>query len=379
MAERVPCIEQDCSNTILPSTGRRTGGLCMPCVHAKARQAEQDYIRKNRRVVNEFEDVTNPVEALTIIHRPRKRDRLIEWTPHPTPVDELYTNLTEDQQTQMLQLAMGEVNNNERCESDILLCLTAYGTINRDAALTVMLDRSECYPGILFHQASEEIRDRLLRQIETDRENQNHLLLALAWIGDDRVVAQFATWRASPPSWRNELYIPPEEYSKDAGWELDENGRRRDLILPTAYSLNLGSSTNLSNFQATVPLEQKCTRCGYPALKLFDVAPSVFGFAKTASRIQILACSICPAFGLVHGKVAEDGRAEMNSEEVFGFFPEDVSDWGGLPENAFSLGKPRSILHAANWSLPTSFSQLGGHPCWIQDFHYQGARRANAA
>jgi hypothetical protein len=41
-----------------------------------------------------------------------------------------------------------------------------------------------------------------------------------------------------------------------------------------------------------------------------------------------------------------------------------------LPVDPLQLGADRSPFFAADQFLPTSFSQLGGHPTWIQDASY---------
>lgn len=44
--------------------------------------------------------------------------------------------------------------------------------------------------------------------------------------------------------------------------------------------------------------------------------------------------------------------------------------WDPLPEDSLTPGERRSPLFAADQFLPTTFSQLGGHPTWIQDSEY---------
>ncbi|MBW5448723.1 hypothetical protein GE107_22025 [Cohnella sp. CFH 77786] len=60
--------------------------------------------------------------------------------------------------------------------------------------------------------------------------NRNHVLLALAWIGDEDVIRQFTKWRENPPPWASKLYVPPENYTYEAEWELDQYGRKRMLF-----------------------------------------------------------------------------------------------------------------------------------------------------
>lgn len=83
MDERIPCKNPQCSHFILPATAARTEGYCMPCVQARYRQEQEEYIRKNRKTIDAFSGITNPVEMLKLVHEPREHDPLIEWIPVP--------------------------------------------------------------------------------------------------------------------------------------------------------------------------------------------------------------------------------------------------------------------------------------------------------
>ena len=73
----------DCTNTILPATAAANDGLCAPCV-GKIRRAEWDeYVRLNRRTVDLYEGVTDPVEQICILLTSRKHDPLIVYAPAP--------------------------------------------------------------------------------------------------------------------------------------------------------------------------------------------------------------------------------------------------------------------------------------------------------
>ncbi len=49
MDERIPCKNPQCSHFILPATAARTEGYCMPCVQARYRQEQEEYIRKTEK------------------------------------------------------------------------------------------------------------------------------------------------------------------------------------------------------------------------------------------------------------------------------------------------------------------------------------------
>src|SRR5882724_6513573 len=98
MTERIPCKNPGCSHTILAATAERTNGWCMPCFQAAAKKEREEHVRKNRRDLNEFDGITDPVEWLKIIHRPRTFDPLVNWIPHATPTDQLYAELNLSEQ-----------------------------------------------------------------------------------------------------------------------------------------------------------------------------------------------------------------------------------------------------------------------------------------
>ncbi len=75
----------------------------MPCVQAAEGERGKNTVKQNRRDVNEFHGVTDPVEVLKIVHRSRKYDPLVNWIPHPTPADRLYSELSEDESESPLQ------------------------------------------------------------------------------------------------------------------------------------------------------------------------------------------------------------------------------------------------------------------------------------
>ncbi|WKL00012.1 hypothetical protein Q0F98_22490 [Paenibacillus amylolyticus] len=119
------------------------------------------------------------------------------------------------------------------------------------AEIPELLEQEIYYPAILYKSASGEVRDRLLQQVNTDDENRNHILLMLAHIGDDVVVQQFRQWRQSPPSWASELYVAPEHYTTEAGWELTKDGQRRELFTTPSYSLYKVKENEGPNVEST--------------------------------------------------------------------------------------------------------------------------------
>jgi hypothetical protein len=61
---RVACKTAGCTRTILAATAARTGGYCMPCVQAKERQQREAHLRANRRDVDPFDGIDEPLDIL---------------------------------------------------------------------------------------------------------------------------------------------------------------------------------------------------------------------------------------------------------------------------------------------------------------------------
>lgn len=372
MTNRISCKTPDCSGTILPVTAERTGGYCMPCVQAAARKEHEAYVRANRRDVNEFEGMTDRVEILKLIHKPRKFDELVNWIPYPMSSDKVYSELNEDEQIRLIEYAkslIGTDRNNDA--EEILLCLGAFTDADLTEVLRLLVAKRCYWPSLIFHRSPTDVRDALLREVEIDAENRNLILIALAWIGDAVVVERFKNWRVTPPSWSDELYVAPEMYAQQAGWELSEDGQRRDLYLQQCYELKKGASTTPESFMVIRDRDDECPWCQTKLVSLLTVAPQTFDLKFETELFEVATCVICTAYGTVYGTFNGEGEAQWSSKNnTPGYLPDDTDGWGRLPIDALTVGKPRSALFAADWQLPTTYSQLGGHPTWVQDAEY---------
>jgi hypothetical protein len=375
MSERVPCKNPECSNTVLASTAELNDGLCMICVRVVDQESRARYIREHRRDVNEFEGVADPVEALRIIHRPRGFDPLVNWIPNATPTDQLYAGLNRLDQQRLAEYAESLIGTERNDEAqDIVLCLAAFTDAPLDGCLRAFVSRGSIWPSMPFRRASEELRDELISMLDRDGTNHNHVLMALAWIGDAVVVRLFAGWVGMPPSWRGCLFIPPQDYSRQAGWELADDGQRRDLCLADCTKLAKGISAAPESFLAVTDANGVCPWCGRALVNLVDLATPQFdisGVVSPSGRVQVTTCEVCTAFGTVFGSFDEAGEGRwFPSNTRPQYLPDDTTDWTSLPRNSLTPVGMRPAFAAADQFLPTTFSQIGGYPTWIQDATY---------
>lgn len=373
MTHRIPCKSPACTSTILPQTAARTNGYCMPCEQAQQQREHDEYIKKNKKIVNVFAGLRDPVAMLKLVHQPRKFDALIDWTPCPVPTDALYQQLTADQAQQMADYATERFASGEyKLAQEIWLCLAAFTQANLDAYFRewISYDDLDAYSPLPFHRAPADVRDTLLERVEVDAENRNFILQCLAWIGDDVVVERFAHWRNSPPPWRSSLYIEPEEYAHEAGWELTAEDQRRNLYFPQCFHLEMKSTGSCEALRVVDERSDTCPNCALPLTNLFDVDLKATGLSDNG-RFRVVTCECCTAYSTIFGYMDSKSNAHLSAKNIPpAWLPDDVSEWRRLPVNSMRQGNLRSPLFAADPFLPVSFSQLGGHPTWIQDAEY---------
>lgn len=376
MDDRIPCKNPQCVNRILPATALRTEGLCMPCVNARKKQERDEFIKKNRKTIDVFDGINDPVERLKRVHAPREHDPLIAWVPCPVPTDKLYQQLSADECLCMAEYAEELFDSGSHdLAQEICTCLAAFTEARLDNGLRKWLHDGDLdfYSALPFHRAPPDVRDELLHRIEKDDENRNVLLIALAWIGDEVVVEHFKRWREKPPSWCQTLYVPPHHYAHQAGWELTEEGRRRDLYFRHCNHLVKQAPAEPGLFRAVTEPGTHCPHCAMPLIHLFDLAPAAVGLSNDGwpGHIRILTCQCCTAYETVYAKVDSHGQPQWLEQNVRSTLAsENAADGLRLPVESLQLGEARLPLFAADPFLPTTFSQLGGHPAWVQDAEY---------
>lgn len=388
MTERLPCRSDGCSATILPATAAKTGGYCMPCKQEMERKERQRYIEAHRRDVDLFEGITDPVEILKIMHTPLKRDPLIRYIPYSRKREEVYAALSSAEAQRMVTIALDllEAGDEETCQ-DILVSLVCYQNQSLETCIKSMMEHDIYYPGILFKDASAQSRDELLQQVEQDRDNRNHLLLALAWIGDDQVVRQFQEWRSNPPSWTKELNVPPEAYAQEGGWELTEKGRKRDLFYHVSYAIEkkVLSETPRLALSDTEPAEfltedsARCLWCGSSLTTLADLDishPKLQFLGLSGERLRVNTCVNCTCYDTIYMDVDFHGKSEWsqtNSRQGYELqLDSDENDRSYMAAGQFLhlADNSRNSYYAAYWALGPAVSQIGGYPAWIQDAVY---------
>ena len=144
----------------------------------------------------------------------------------------------------------------------------------------------------------------------------------------------FAAWRAAPPAWRPaELHIPPHLYSLEAGWELSEEGRRRDLFVPTCHPLAPpgGTEPTIAGVKVVEDHEAICGWCGRKLTTLLDLdltSPELSYLVPCHGHLRIATCEVCSCYGTVFTKVEEDGSSTWHpSNWRPDYLPEQTDEW----------------------------------------------------
>jgi hypothetical protein len=236
----------------------------------------------------------------------------------------------------------------------------------------------------LFHVADAAFAQCCIEKIAENADfgnkmQLNNLLGIMAWIGNSTVQKQFARWREVSPSWRSHLYIAPEAYTREAGWELDEHGRRRDLFMQECYELLPLSLASTATFPGPVsvggPLAKPCLYCGGPRIMLFDIDlrdPRLNFLGVRGERLQIDMCIECTSMGYPLVTDIYQRRFVYADSQVFA--AREYTGQQFLPPRQFVLGAARRTPYETHMmsisAMGFVISQLGGHPEWIDDAAY---------
>ena len=236
-----------------------------------------------------------------------------------------FSELGPDQAEQLAEQAvkcLGDVDGVKEIGQSILVHLVNFRQppLSRKTC-DALIEQRAFYPGCLYRESGNEIAERILLQIDGSIESLvlNHLLLALAWTRSDAAWEAFAQWSAQPPPWHSKLHVTPEDYLPSAGWCLDDDGNRRDLISTTCFRLVPTETSDPRNIRCRGSINKRCPNCESRLTLLFDfssASPNYFPgeFAEAPRRIPF--CSLCACYGPVFASYQRDGTWEWLAGET---------------------------------------------------------------
>jgi hypothetical protein len=345
---RVACRTRGCPHTILPATAARTGGICRPCEQRIAWEEHDAYVRANRREVDPFAGVTDPVEVVRILAGPKTHDELVVKKPFPHDVGDYFQALSPTDVARVEDLAISWLAEHTDQAQTVALWLAVFTRTDLGRLQDAMVASGHFYPGIAFRGAAPAIRERLLEAMRAGDENPHHLLIALAWAGDAAAVAA--------------------DRAGEAGWEVDAAGRRRNLYYDAAFALTRASADGQSPVAVAVRARESCRWCRTRLTDLLQVDTADPRLAALPLPPRVATCMNCTCYGPLFMRITASGDAvwhEQNERPRYLTKGETVR-----PEVRLVLGAARGPLHAAHPFLPTTVSQLGGAPGWMQSAEY---------
>jgi hypothetical protein len=372
VTDRIRCKTPDCEGRILPSTAERTGGFCMPCVRRTTEERARKVISA-RVDVDRFAGIEDPVEILLRIHRPPPRDERTNYLLYARATADVYRSLGQADVDRLVRNAAGH----PELLRDVANHLACFSSRDLTACQSSLLHDGDPYPAHAFRGASELVVHRLLAIIDGAARRSSvilsHALGALAWSGSPRAELALRRWREEPPSWRGALHWPPERYALVAGYELEDGGGRRELVLPAAHKLSIDRDAVGPGGAAVFepdPSGKVCPQCRRPATLLLRIdaarLPDVSDVRLSARRTLLApTCIDCAVY-----------------ERVFVRFSNDRTSWEWLKSpTASSAGHeqplqlpptpvtltPREAWAAADWCIADGISQIGGHPSLINE------------
>jgi hypothetical protein len=376
--ERLPCRTAGCENTIQPATAKRNNGYCGPCHNRIAYERRQKYIRENRKTIDPYEGVSDPVEMIAILHRKRRHDPLILELPCPQSADALYQSLSDDQADRLMAFAAEKAAGPEkRAAEQIARCLGAFTERDLSPLLSAYLEQDFLPPEIAFRGASDRFVNDLVKRLTRGKQQANASLLCLAWIGSPHVVEFFARTQQKIPDWADQLYVHPSRYTRYAGWEV-RDGRRHDLFLRSCLAITQAESEDRGLVPSPLmqPRSDQCLWCKRTLVDMLRLSRSDprLGFLPDRSEtLRIPMCDMCTCYGdkLFFEKDNQGEWQWKQSNQRPEYLPDPAEDWGTQPWASAQLRfTPRPAHHAADPLLPTTFSQIGGLPAWVQDEVY---------
>lgn len=318
--------------------------------------------------------MSDSIRRIRSYHETRRHENLAQ---SQRQVHDLYLSLTPSEVDQAVRTALDLLASDESTAEEMFRCLACFHSGSLRAAHQTLVERRRFYPAIMYYGAEDEVAKRILILL-SDQENIDHMLRALAWIGNDTVQKAFQAWKEKPPDWTRQLHVPPHRYADQAGWTLTQQGNRRELYSTTCHPLVPPTDGRAVPDLVRIgeEAEEACPWCQHPLIVCLDLnlSQQALSFLNiSGKRLRILTCHICTCFGCVYATVDWNGEATWHKEnQKPDYLPEDSSGWDSFPSNPLAYsGTPRHALQGSNWLLPgVAFSQLGGHPTWIQDAEY---------
>lgn len=285
--------------------------------------------------------------------------------------EEYYKKLDKKQATE-LALKVFHLTNEESVIQDILFHLLIYTKADISDLYPKLLEEKWFSPDFLYKDADDSVAEHIIRLVESENESPHihQLLVSLSWIETEKVVSFFDIARKNDLIWKNKLMKhieSPDVFTEYAGWTLNKNGRRVDLVQksnvlglasPEYIKEHYPNSEVDEDFTCFTKTTEKCPNCK----QKFTI---FFTDRINNKEVDICTCLQCSCYNegvfIIIGKNNEKIWHPKNTNEP------SKPNWIEIRTNTLKLlKKPKPLLH----TLSEYGSSIGGYPLWEQDANY---------
>ncbi len=277
-----------------------------------------------------------------------------------------FENLSSQECKELVGKLFTEINNEDQIESILLyLSLFTNGESLKEIYPTLINKKVFYYPEIYRH-ADEFIADKLIELVEKNDSNKNHILICLAWIGTQNVIDFFVESSKNKPKWTKKLYVLPKEYAGQAGWIIEPNGTRRELI---SYEVKVLKNkdkveSEIADFQTFVEHSEDCPFCK-------SKLTTVFSTQIDNQLTDFVTCLLCGCYEPIFMRIDENGRSTWhNKNKKWEHFDDSMEMDSVVPNTLVLTDEKRKPEYSISQFVEISKSQIGGYPTWIQDAEY---------
>lgn len=384
--KKVPCKNPNCNKSILEITANKTGGYCYPCYNNIKAKEREEYIKNNIKYINLYEGINDPVEIIKIMNKEKKYDPLIKYIDYPKSEGELYELLSDSQVEELKLYAINLYDYDEDTCINILLHLVCLRKVNIDDFLIHCIENENYLESSLFCGASDDVSNCLLNKLNTlDDSNTNlsHILYSLAMIGNDRIVRIFSNWKENGSPFDDKLYTKAYEYSYEGGWEIDNEGKRRNLYYNNSHSITDKSCTDNIAVNFLNKETNKCPCCGKPLFSLFRLNTTNLAMLNLKkykpNKLNISTCIYCTCYDPIYTDIDLNGNTSWSKINTISdplYIPECEED-EDYNNNYYVDTNPKCSTYASNQFLKMKLTKIGGMPAWIQDADYPTCPKCN--
>lgn len=131
-------------------------------------------------------------------------------------------------------------------------------------------------------------------------------------IGNNRVVKAFNEWKKNEPKFSRYLYCKPYLYSFEGGWELDSQGKRKNLYYKKSYGVKTGIPSKDTAVKFFEKHNEKCEWCGRKLTSLFTIDlhnKDMHFLGLNGDKISLSTCDNCTCYGFVYTNIDTNGNA----------------------------------------------------------------------